>query len=52
MALFDKFLRRDFTLHGLNFETIYNLILKSSEAKQIQQYIPIYLLNIEIFTKI
>lgn len=50
MALFDKFLRRDFTLHGLKFETIYNL--KSSEAKQIQQYIPIYLLNIEIFTKI
>ena len=41
MVLFEDFHRGLLPLHSLNFGTII-LLPKSSEAKQIQQYIPIY----------
>jgi hypothetical protein len=53
MALFIDFHKGELPLHGLNFGTII-LILDSKEAKQIQQYRPICLLNVsfKIFTKV
>ena len=53
MALFEEFHRGSFPLHSLNFETII-LLLKSKDAKQIQQHRPICLLNVcfKIFTKV
>jgi len=53
MVLFEEFHRGSFPLHSLNFETII-LLLKSKDAKQIQQYRPICLLNVsfKIFTKV
>jgi hypothetical protein len=53
MTLFEDFHSGSLNLHSLNFGTII-LLPKSSEAKQIQQYKPICLLNIsfKIFTKV
>jgi len=53
MALFTDFHKGELPLHSLNFGTII-LIPKSKEAKQIQQYRPICLLNVsfKIFTKV
>ena len=53
MALFTYFHKEELPLHSLNFGTII-LIPKSKEAKQIQQYRPILLLNVsfKIFTKV
>ena len=53
MALFTYFHKGELPLHNLNFGTII-LIPKSKEAKQIQQYRPICLLNVsfKIFTKV
>ena len=53
MALFREFHNGSLPLHSLNFGTII-LLPKKSEAKQIQQYRPICLLNVsfKIFTKI
>jgi hypothetical protein len=53
MALFTDFHKGELLLHSLNFGTII-LIPKSKEAKQIQQYRPICLLNVsfKIFTKV
>jgi hypothetical protein len=53
MALFTDFHKGELPLHSLNFRTII-LIPKSKEAKQIQQYRPICLLNVsfKIFTKV
>ena len=43
--LFDDFHKGCLPLHSLNFGTII-LLPKTNEAKQIQQYKPIYLLNV------
>jgi len=53
MPLFIDFNKGELPLHSLNFGTII-LIPKSKEAKQIQQYRPICLLNVsfKIFTKV
>jgi mannosylglycoprotein endo-beta-mannosidase len=53
MALFTDFHKGESPLHSLNFGTII-LIPKFKEAKQIQQYRPICLLNVsfKIFTKV
>jgi len=53
MCLFEEFQVGSRNLHNLNFGTII-LLPKSSEAKQIQQYRPIYLLNVsfKIITKV
>lgn len=53
IALFEEFHRGSLSLHSLNYGTII-LLPKSSEAKQIQQYRPICLLNVsfKIFTKV
>ncbi|WVZ62611.1 hypothetical protein U9M48_012339 [Paspalum notatum var. saurae] len=53
MTLFEEFHAGTLNLHSLNFGTII-LLPKSSEAKQIQQYRPICLLNVsfKIFTKV
>ena len=53
MALFHEFHRDSLPIHNLNFGTII-LLPKGNEAKQIQQYRPIYLLNVrfKIFTKV
>jgi len=53
MHLFIDFNKGELPLHSLNFGTII-LIPKSKEAKQIQQYRPICLLNVsfKIFTKV
>jgi hypothetical protein len=53
MALFTDFHKGELLLHSLNFGTII-LISKSKEAKQMQQYRPICLLNVsfKIFTKV
>ena len=53
MALFQDFHQGTLPLHSLNFGTII-LLPKKSEAKQIQQYRPICLLNVsfKIFTKV
>ncbi|WVZ96489.1 hypothetical protein U9M48_042121 [Paspalum notatum var. saurae] len=53
MALFADFHRGTLPLHSLNFGTII-LLPKSSDARQIQQYRPICLLNVsfKIFTKV
>jgi len=53
MALFQEFHQGTLPLHSLNFGTII-LLPKKSEAKQIQQYRPICLLNVsfKIFTKV
>jgi len=45
MCLFEEFQVGSLNIHNLNFGTII-LLPKSSEAKQIQQYRPIYLLNV------
>ncbi|WVZ52923.1 hypothetical protein U9M48_003922 [Paspalum notatum var. saurae] len=52
-TLFEEFHVRTLNLHSLNFGTII-MLPKSSEAKQIQQYRPICLLNVsfKIFTKV
>jgi hypothetical protein len=53
MVLFEEFHKGDLPLQRLNFGTII-LLSKSSDAKQIQQYKPICLLNVsfKIFTKV
>jgi mannosylglycoprotein endo-beta-mannosidase len=53
MAMFTDFHKRESLLHSLNFKTII-LIPKSKEAKQMQQYGLICLLNVsfKIFTKV
>ena len=53
MALFEEFHRGSLPLHSLNFGTII-LLPKSTNARQIQQYRPICLLNVsfKIFTKV
>ena len=53
MALFEDFHNGTLPLHSLNFGTII-LLPKCNDAKQIQQYRPIYLLNVsfKIFTKV
>jgi len=53
MCLFEEFQVGSLNIHNLNFGTII-LLPKSSEAKQIQQYRPIYLLNVsfKIITKV
>jgi hypothetical protein len=45
MARFDEFRKGTLPLHSLNFGTII-LVPKFSEAKQIQQYRPICLVNV------
>ena len=53
MALFEEFHRGSLPLHSLNFGTII-LLPKSTNARKIQQYRPICLLNVsfKIFTKV
>jgi hypothetical protein len=53
MSLFLEFHRGSLPLYSLNFETII-LLPKSEEALKIQQYRPIWLLNVsfKIFTKV
>jgi hypothetical protein len=53
MDLFREFHNGDLPLYSLNFGTII-LLLKSRDMTQIQQYRPIYLLNVsfKIFTKV
>ncbi|WVZ57553.1 LOW QUALITY PROTEIN: hypothetical protein U9M48_007925 [Paspalum notatum var. saurae] len=53
MALFTEFHKGNLPLHSLNFGTII-LLPKGNDVKQIQQYRPIYLLNVsfKIFTKV
>jgi hypothetical protein len=53
MALFDDFHKGELPLYRLNFGTII-LLPKCREASKIQQYRPIYLLNVsfKIFTKV
>jgi hypothetical protein len=53
MALFDEFHKGTLPLFSLNFSNI-TLVPKQNEAKQIQQFRPIYLLNVgfKIFTKL
>ncbi|WVZ77229.1 hypothetical protein U9M48_025118, partial [Paspalum notatum var. saurae] len=53
MALFNEFFECKLPLFSLNFGTI-TLLPKGKKAKQIQQYRPIYLLNVsfKIFTKV
>ena len=53
MALFEDFHNGTLPLHSLNFGTII-LLPKCNDAKQIQQYRPICLLNVsfKIFTKV
>ena len=53
MALFEEFHRGSLPVHSLNFGT-FILLPKSTNARQIQQYRPICLLNVsfKIFTKI
>ncbi|WVZ61551.1 hypothetical protein U9M48_011408 [Paspalum notatum var. saurae] len=53
MALFNEFFECKLSLFSLNFDTI-TLLPKGKEAKQIQQYRPIYLLNVsfKVFTKV
>jgi hypothetical protein len=53
MALFEEFHRASLPLHSLSFGTII-LLPKRTDAKQIQQYRPICLLNVsfKIFTKV
>ena len=53
MALFEEFHRSSLPLHSTNFGTII-LLPKSKDAKQIQQYRPICLLNVsfKIFTMV
>jgi hypothetical protein len=53
MELFQEFHNDNLPLYSLNFGTII-LLLESREATRIQQYRPIYLLNVsfKIFTKV
>jgi hypothetical protein len=53
MAMFDGFHKNDLPIHSLNFGVI-SLLPKLQEAKQIQQYRPICMLNVsfKIFTKV
>jgi hypothetical protein len=53
MAMFDSFYDGLLPIHSINFGTII-LIPKSSDMNSIQQYRPIYLLNVsfKIFTKV
>ena len=53
LAMFEEFHKGDIPLCNLNFGTI-TLLPKSKEAKQIQQYRPICLLNVsfKVFTKV
>jgi hypothetical protein len=53
MAMFDAFERHELPLYHLNFGTII-LLSKKENAIQIQQYRPIFLLNVffKIFTKV
>jgi hypothetical protein len=53
MSLFQEFHQGILPLHCLNFGTI-TLLPKKNDAKLIQQYRPIYLLNVsfKIFTKV
>jgi hypothetical protein len=53
MALFEDFYKGKLSLYSLNFGTIV-LLPKCKEDTKIQQYKPIYLLNVsfKIFTKV
>jgi hypothetical protein len=54
MAIFGSFQRGDLPLFHLNFGTIIIMLHKKENAIQIQQYRPIFLLNVsfKVFTKV